>query len=140
MQVEIHSVVAMAGMLASMTTPKFSLMVPHCLTFDYEVKAPGNMPILEIHIRMTDYMLSGKRIWTSQYHNLRRSKAHITLLAVNSSGDLPYVLDFVGTVAEPTSTLIRVANVEFLNGQCEHEQTVATPDEDSGTTVFFLTI
>ena len=133
MQVKVHSIVAIAGMVVSMTSPEFVMTVSHCLTFDYEVKSSGETPILEIHTRVTDYMLSGKIIWTSQDYDSQRSQARINLLAVDSSSDLPYVLDFIGIVARPNSTLIRIANVQFSDGHCEHGQTVSHQSSESGT-------
>ena len=132
MQVKVHSVVAIAGMVVSMTTPAFSMTTPLCLTFDYEVKAFGDTPILEIHIRMTNYMLSGDVIWTSKDYNRQRDKARITLSAARDLGNSQYMLDFVGIVAEPVSTLIRVANVGVSDGQCENEQTSFHSNGNSG--------
>ena len=133
MQVEVRSVSAIAGMVVSMTTPGFILSDPHCLTFDYKVMASsGDTPILEIHTRMTDYMLSGKRLWTSQDYNRQHSKASIALSVANGTGQIQYVLDFVGILAEPESTLIRISNVEFLVGQCKDEGIISSTDEDSG--------
>ena len=132
MQVKIHGD-AMAGMVVSMTTPEFSITSPHCLTFDYEVKASGDRPTLEIHMRVTDHILSGNIIWTSQDYISQKGKASITLVASNVSGDLLRVLDFVGIVAEPTSTLIRIANVQFVGGNCEDEQT-----QDSGIADMYI--
>ena len=135
MQVKVLSVAALVGMVVSMTTPTFSMTVPHCLTFVYEVKASGDTPILEIHTRLTDYMLTGRRIWTSQDFELQENKASITLSVVNGSRDLQYILDFIGIVEEPTSTLIRIANVGFTDGECEQDQIPIPHDEDSGIVV-----
>ena len=131
MQVEVHAV-AMAGMVVSMTTPVFHMTVPHCLIFDYEVRESGGTPVLEVHARMTDHMLSGKIMWTSQDYNLQGNKAHITLSSENASIELPYVLDFVGRVAEPTSIVIRIANIGFSGGQCSKGQTLSFFDGNPG--------
>ena len=131
---QVHSVSALSGMVVSMTTPAFFMKDPHCLTFHYEVKtSSGVTPTLEIHARMTDYMLTGKRIWTSQDYDLQINKASITLLVANSTWDIPYVIDFIAILASTTSNLIRVASVEFLNGHCKDDQTVSSTGENSGT-------
>ena len=135
MHVKVHRFSAIAGVLVSMTTPTFFMGTAHCLTFEYEVAASPDAPVLEIHTRMTDYMLSGKKIWTSHDYNLQQNQASINLLAANDSRDVPYVFDFVGILDQPTSTVIRVANVEFYDGQCKNGQTLSPGDLDSGTTV-----
>ena len=132
MQVKVQSLSAIAGMLVSMTTPMFFMMTAHCLVFDYEVTASAGTPVLEIHTRMTHDMLSGKRIWTSQDYNLQRNKANLTLMAAHNSENLSYVLDFVGVLATPNSTVIRIATVDFLDGQCEQDRTVSSAEKDSG--------
>ena len=135
MHVKVQSFSAIAGMLVSMTTPAFIMTATHCLTFEYEVAASADTPVLEIHSRMTDYMLSGRRIWTSQEYSMQRNKASLTLLAANDSRNVSYVFDFVGILERPKSTVIRVANVEFYDGQCEDRQTLPPADGDSGNTV-----
>ena len=131
MQVELHAV-AISGMVVPMTTPGLYMTSPKCLIFDYEVEASDDTPILEVHARMTDYMLSGKRIWTSDDYDLHNSKAHVTLFPSNSSRDLSYVLDFVAIVAEPTSTIIRIANIGFSDGQCNHGRMLFSSGGSSG--------
>ena len=135
MQVVIHSVNAIAGMVVPMTTPGFFVTATHCLTFDYEVRSTGDAPILEVHIRTTDYMLTGRRIWTSQDSGLQHNRARIALSAENGPRDLKHVFDFVGIVSDPTSTLIRIANIDFLDGQCEHEEIVIATNMELGTVV-----
>ena len=61
------------------------------------------------------------------------NKAHITLSGARWSSGLSYVLDFVGVLAGPTSTLIRVADVGFSNGRCINEETSSPPGQDAGT-------
>ena len=131
MRVKVYGT-AIAGMLISMTSPGFFMTAPHCLTFDYEVVAAGQTPSLEIHICATDSALSGVVVWTSIDYDAQRNKARITMLAANTSRDLSYVLDFVDILASPTSTLIRVANVEYFEGHCKDEQAQFAPGEIAG--------
>ena len=135
MQVQVNSAVALSGMLVSMTTPPFLATIPHCMTFDYEMKSSDGTPILEIHTRFTDYVLSGIRIWSSGNYSSQHNKACITVSATGNASNLSYVLDFVGIVADPVSTLIRIGNVNFLEGHCEHDAFLAY-DGGSGIVMF----
>ena len=135
MQVQVNSAVALSGMLVSMTTPPFLATIPHCMTFDYEMKSSDGTPMLEIHTRFTDYMLSGIRIWSSGNYSSQYNKARITVSAAGNPSNLPYVLDFVGIVADPVSTLIRIGNVNFLEGHCEHDAFFA---DDGGSGIVML--
>ena len=109
---------ALPGMVIVMTSPDFPRGDHHCLNFEYEVRARLGMPLLEIHARITDYMLSGDIIWSSNQQISHRSSANVTVQAVEISQDMPYVLDFVGTLSEPSTTTIRLANIGFYSGQC----------------------
>ena len=125
---QIQGVDALAGMAISMSSPDFYRTNHHCLTFEYEVRAPQSMPGLEIHVRMTDYELSGDKIWSSEDYSYRRDYAHTTIEAVENSKDITYVLDFVGVLADPRTTLIRIANVGFSSGPCGNETDLSVGD------------
>ena len=113
---QVHSADATAGMVVPMTSPEFSRSGPHCLTFEYEAKASSGTPYLEVHVRMTHYMLSGDKIYTSK--SVRR-KVSLTVQGISFSEETSYMLDFIGVVGDPRSTLIRVAEVGFSDKKCE---------------------
>ena len=76
---------ALPGMVIVMTSPDFPRGDHHCLNFEYEVRARLGMPLLEIHARITDYMLSGDIIWSSNQQISHRSSANVTVQAVEIS-------------------------------------------------------
>ena len=112
---------SLTGMVISMTSPGFNRNIDHCLTFEYEVTAQQGAPSLEVHVRLTDYMLSGDKIWSSENQAFQHNHANVTVHAADIFQGVPYVLDFVGTLAEPRLTTIRLANIGFSNGQCKWE-------------------
>ena len=118
---QIQNFDALSGMLISMTSPAFTRTEHHCLSFEYDVRAQKGIPGLEVHVRRTDYMLSGEQIWSSEYQASQHNHANITIWATELAKDFPYVLDFVGILAEPRMTSIRVDNIVFSSGQCKFE-------------------
>ena len=88
---QIQSFHALYGMVISMSSPDFTRAEHHCLTFEYEVTATQGMPELEVHVRMTDYMLSGEKIWSPEYHTSQNINANVTIWAVKNCKDAPYV-------------------------------------------------
>ena len=135
---QVQSVDALAGMVISMTSPEFYRMEHHCLTFEYEVNVPQGTPGLEIHVRMTDYMLSGDKLWSSKNYPSQRDYANITIPAVERPKDASYVLDFVGILADPRTTLIRIANIEYSSGQCDNETDLSVGDIQGNTNIRYV--
>ena len=123
---QIQSIHALSGMVISMSSPDFTRAEHHCLTFEYEVTATQGMPELEVHVRRTDYMLSGEKIWSSEYHTSQNINANVTIWAVKNSKDAPYVFDFVGILAEPGMTSIRIADIRFSSDPCTFETNLTT--------------
>ena len=129
MQVKIAD--AMIGEVTTMTSPEFSRDGQYCLSFDYEVTASSDSPALEVHTRMTDYKLSGDMIWSSQWDTSKLNRTSITIQASENVQHMPQVLDFVGVLGEPKSTVIRLANIEFSNGQCDNGTGLCFIDDET---------
>ena len=117
---QIHSFDAWYGMVIPMTSPDFKRMDHHCLTFEYETKARLDEPVLEVYARLTDYMLSGDKIWSSEDYISQRNHANVTVQAVEGFRESTSVLDFVGVLAHPKKSSIRLANIGFSSGRCEN--------------------
>ena len=114
---QIHSVSSVPGLFIPMTSPKFSGTIPHCLSFDYDVTSDISDPIpsLKVHLRVSDYMLTGHSIWTLQ--TIGQGKAKVTVPQLNTPDYV--VLDFIGVIGDPMKSSIRLTNVVFADNSCD---------------------
>ena len=107
------------GMYAPMSTPEFYASKDHCLQFNYNLWVVDSTltsvapPSLEVYVRTSDHVYSGRRLW--RVTGINEGRALIRISAISA---LSCFIDFVGIVGDPASTLIRVANVALNAGSC----------------------
>ena len=113
-------VTAVTGMHAPLSSPDFNGSMPHCLLFDYSV-ATANIPtspsvhyLLGVYVRTSQYVYTGRRLWFTN----NTGERHVQLQIWPTSTAISFI-DFVGTVADPGTTVIKIACVELRVGFCE---------------------
>ena len=128
---QIHSVSSMPGLFIPMTSPKFHTTTPHCLYFDYDVtsKVSDPAPSLKVHIRVSDYMLTGHSIWTLP--TVGQGRAEITVPEMSTPDSV--VLDFIGVIGDPMKSLIRFTNVLFEDRVCSEGDDATNYELTAGT-------
>ena len=107
---------------AIVTSPEFDPTTqPYCLAFEFRLWAPDYTlkksphPALEVHSRSYTHPLTGKREWYSNQSGNR--KGYINFFP-NASLP-PLHIDFVGIVGDPDRSVIQIANVHFMVGNCD---------------------
>ena len=116
---ELVTEAAVAGMHVPMSTPEFNGSIRHCLLFDYDVMS-ADRPLsahkhsfLGVYLRTSSFVYTGRRLWFT--NNTGKNHVHIQIWPAST---VITFIDFVGTIADPNSTVIQIANVKLQKGLC----------------------
>ena len=113
-------------MYASMSTPSFSTILTHCITFDYAIVTSHTKTALDIYIRSRHYMLSGSKIWGS----LGTQNGTVSVPVWNDPLQRESQLDFIGVQMATGLLMIKISNVVFKTGNCENINEVECHDSE----------
>ena len=116
--VEVATDAVITGMRIPLSTPEFNASESHCLLFDYTVTTDTSnlrpvQSLLSVYVRTTRFVYTGRRLWFT--NNTGTSHVEIQIWPASTATSF---IDFVGTVADPNSTVIKIGSVELRDGLC----------------------
>ena len=108
---EVMTSEAVAGMHVPMSTPEFNASKSYCLRFDYNLFP---MPsVLGVYARTSNHVNTGRKLWFTENTGYDRVQVQIW---PKSTAIL--IIDFIAIIADPETTVIKVASVQLNEGIC----------------------